>query len=614
MEIKFIPCVFIVFVSIIKFVINERIGLRCDEFGVDNILYEGLYCTVNDIHLNHDDTFDCDVYPHHRHLVKMVKFTNCRIAFIPFMIFQYFEGIREFDMSSTELESLRHDDFFNAINLMYFTVSHNKLVELTTSLFISAPNISVVDFSYNHINKIHSYAFTGATMMSRLHLSHNELIALDKETFKTLTSLDELWLDNNQIESIDSDLFLNNNVLARLSLNNNKIASIDCTVLSHLNYLIRMDVSVNKLEVFDTNCMSGSHYDLFIHDNQLKNLTLQRVTLVHASRNQIERITIGDEVNNLKYLKLANNSLDEITAIFEHLSSLQTLDLSYNYVGKLNISTFTKLTNLENLHLSHTNLSNINFGTFFHQKELKVLDISYNDLNKINFDVFLPYLKNLESLHLDGNNLTEIEGLTNSLFPQLSVLGISNNNFNCTYLAKLLRTLKWEELALTVDSDLSHSNETHVNGIACKHLTNDTFDNRNTITFDRISDDGYDHQYNVHKAIIAILKPHKNPNNTTNDNTDPIHELNALRITHTATEYREHMLESHLLTMKYLLALICFTCLAFVCAKFIIIFRANRQLDFNVAGCTGIYLQENDKHDIYQSTATMNTLQTNIAY
>lgn len=130
-------------ISTIKCVYTERIDLRCDEFSEDNILYEGLYCTVTDIHLIHNDTFNCDVYPYHRHLVKMVKFSNCRVALVPFMIFQHFEFIREFDMSSTELESLRHDDFFKADNLMYLTVSHNKLVELSVSLFIGAPNISV---------------------------------------------------------------------------------------------------------------------------------------------------------------------------------------------------------------------------------------------------------------------------------------------------------------------------------------------------------------------------------------------------------------------------------------------------------------------------------------
>lgn len=617
-----------VLISTIKCVYNERIELRCDEFSADNILYEGLYCTVTDIHLIHNDTFNCDVYPYHRHLVKMVKFSNCRIGLVPFMIFQYFEFIREFDMSSTELDSLRHDDFFKADNLMYLTVSHNNLVELTVSLFIGAPNISVVDFSYNHIGKIHSHAFAGSTMLSRLHLSHNLLTHLDKETFNGLSSLDELWLDNNQIEIIDPILFEHNDVLARLSLNNNKIKQIDCQLLKRLNYLIRIDVSANKLQEFDTNCVHGSHYDLIIHDNQLKILTIQRHTMVHAARNFIEQIIIGEDVNNLKLLKLANNTLTNITGIFDHLYSLQTLDLSFNYVGKLNISTFAKLVNLENLHLRSTNLSNINFGTFFHQKELKVLDISYNNLNKINFDVFLPYLKNLESLYIDGNNLTEIEGLTNSLFPQLSALGISNNNFNCTYLAKFLRTLKWEEWALSIDPDLVQSNVTHVNGIACNHLNNETIDNRNTITYNRIIDDGYDHQYNVRKAIIAILKPNKRPNNdnqTTSDSEVEVDDdagvhgdLDPLRIAHSATEYREHILESHLLTMKYLLAFICLTCLTFVVTKFVIIFRANRQLEFNVAaaaaGCNGIYLQENDKNCIYQSTATMNTLQTNIAY
>lgn len=196
-----------------------------------------------------------------------------------------------------------------------------------------------------------------------------------------------------------------------------------------------------------------------------------------------------------------------------------------------------------------------------------------------------------------------MEGLTNSMFPQLSILSVYNNNFNCTYLAKLLRTLKWEELGLSIDPELVHSNETHINGIACDHETNDS------IAYNRVLNDHYDHQYNVHKAI-AILNPTKGTNNHKTDNDD-IHEL---QISH-AEEEREHNLEMHLLTMKYLLAFICCICLAFVITKFITIFRAQKQLDYNVAGTySGIYLADCDKYGIYQSTATVNTIQTNVAY
>lgn len=597
-------CLYLSVVSLSTVVLSAEIPLPCDEFKEEQLLYEGLYCTIAGVHLNDFDSFECNVYPYYRHLVKVVKFMESRTINIPYMIYNYFEGIREFDISSTELESIRRGDFVKADNLMYLTAAHNKMTELTSSLFLGAPNISVVDFSYNHIEKISASAFASAALMSRLHLSHNLLRTLDKNTFAPMTMLDELHLDFNQLETIDVELFAQNTLLARLSLNNNRILRVECDVIKNLKYLNKVDLSVNKLQEFNTSCISGIDLDLIVHDNQLKILTLRNVASVHASRNQINSIYIEDGISNLKSLKLANNNLMNITDIFDHLNSLETLDLSYNYVGKLNISTFAKLTNLEHLKLGHTNLSNINFGTFFHQKELKSLDISYNNLNKMNFDIFLPYLKNLESLVLDGNNLTEMEGITNSMFPQLSILSISNNNFNCTYLAKLLRTLKWDELGLSIDPELVHTNETHINGITCDHPTNDS------ISYNRVHNDHYDHQYNVHKAIVAILNPSHNNQNNKSDNDD-IHQLH---ISHSSEE-RERALESHLLTMKYLLAFICCVCLAFVITKFVSIFRAHRRLHFNVANNSSeVYLQDNDKYGIYQSTATMNTIQTNIAY
>lgn len=589
------------------------IELPCDEYKGQELLYEGLYCTVDGVHLTHNDIFNCDVYPYHRHLIKVIKFSSCRTPSIPHMLFQYMENIREFDITFSELESVRLGDFRRADNLLYFTAAHNKLTELSAGIFVGAPNISVIDFSYNHISRVNPYAFSAATLVSRLHLSHNLIAALDKLTFANLSSLDELHLDNNQIEMIDVELFKHNELLARLSLNNNRIVRLQCDILSQLRYLNQIDVSMNRLAEFNTCCLSimDTYLDLHVSDNRLESLTLRKVVSVVAARNRIKTLYIADEVSNLKKLKLANNSLTNVSGIFEQLTSLETLDLSYNVVGKLNIGTFAKLTNLEHLILRHTNLSNINFGTFFHQKELKTLDISHNNLNKINFDIFLPYLKNLESLYLDGNNLTEMEGLTNSLFPQLSILSIADNNFNCTYLAKLLRTLKWEELGLNIDPDLVHSNETHINGIACDHPTNDS---QTSITYNRIHSDSTDHQNNIHKAIVAILDP-SNANYSSRADNSALDELNRLRLTHASMEYREHLLESHLLAMKYLLAFICLICFVYLAFKFVIVLRAHRRLEFDVKGCHGIYLQEGDKRsDIYQSTFTMNTLQTNIAY
>lgn len=107
-------------------------------------------------------------------------------------------------------------------------------------------------------------------------------------------------------------------------------------------------------------------------------------------------------LKNLQSFNIGDNHLNNIPEILQALPlNIMTLDLSFNYVGELSLTTFQRFTNLQFLNLSHTNLSNFGFNTFYHQTNLQKLDLSYNNLKQIDFHLFVQnfrFLNETQSL------------------------------------------------------------------------------------------------------------------------------------------------------------------------------------------------------------------------
>lgn len=559
---------------------GEKIDLACDEYGtdLDEILYDGVYCTISQLHIGYGDEVNCDVYPYYRERIRVVNFTESQMPFIPHGIFRYLTGIRQFDISFTGIEVV-HRDFEGAKNLMFLTMTNNNLTELSASLFADAPNISVVDFAHNQIERINPFTFVDATSLSSLQFSYNRLKKLDAQTFEKLYALDFIALDHNELEYIDVELFARNSLLQKVLLNNNRIVSLDCEAFAHIDYLSSLDLSHNRLLGFSTSCFRRQlPLSLAIRNNRITNLTVINIDSLDASNNNISMLEMEDDSSILETLIVANNSLVNITSWFRRLRSLKQLDISWNKIGRLNIGAFANLKKLNKLYLKRTQLSGIDYGTFANQMELKVLDISYNDLNHIDFDVFFPYLKGLEELYIDGNNLTEAGGLslTVNSFPNLKSIGLSHNRFNCSYLTKLITCLNSDNVTLTVDSANEIGNTTHVHGVVCTNVK--SINDHLTIHADDNHNDRSNRRHDRSQKQIDNL----------NEQVNMLREKNAI------LRYQESTLESHIRSIKYLIALICALSLTFVVAKLIHTFKKHKK----------------SESFIYHSTATMNTQHT----
>ncbi|KAG4072601.1 hypothetical protein HA402_004690 [Bradysia odoriphaga] len=403
--------------------------------------------------------------------IKSIEFmSGCHFSRLELSLFKSYGATQKLSVSNVDLEVVRLQDFTNAEHLMEFDASHNKLIQIPTMLFVNAPEITKVDLSFNEISHIDPMAFEHSSTdhsskLSILDLSNNKIASIDNQTFAALPALATLYLSSNLIQVIDTGVFAQNKHLNLLQLPYNDLTTFACQYFENLKNL---DLTDNRLTSFDGDCMTemreGSYLDLNIEYNQLTIITLNsNWTHLRAFSNELEWITVESNLNALETFNVSQNQIKNVPEIFNRLGkALKFLDVTDNFVGRLNVSTFMKMENLEKLVLRNTSLSNIQYGTFHYQRNLKLLDISFNNFKTLKFNAFARDLRHLETFFLDGNGFTEVDGLTSVKFPKVTLLGITKNNFTCEYLSEFMRD--WIDVTFVSDALL---NGNHIEKVAC---------------------------------------------------------------------------------------------------------------------------------------------------
>lgn len=417
------------------------------------------------------------------------------------------------------------DDFNNMPNLLEIDFSNNKIMIIVGSIVDEEMQISVFNVSNNWLRALHEIIFARMTKLKILDLSFNSISTIEVNTFRNNKHLEVLLLHNNPLTAFDCNVFtpMKNLVTLTATLDIIDRITLDCVGCSISNSVNNTDVVeirlpgvksgifFNKnnltnwrqfsmqnsgiilktirlvlpssLVVLDisSNNLNGHSVNIFERFTNLEELNLSRTNLTNLNTGLFLK------QNELKLLDLSFNNLTvrNATALFEPLQNLQMLnmvgahlqntaeiiqslpttvirlDLSHNYLGALNASTFQRFTNLQHLNLSHTHLSNFGFNTFYHQTKLRSLDISYNTLKTVDFTLFARIFRDLTELYLEGNSLTDLNTITPSIFPNMSVLTISKNQLSCSSLAQFLH--QWKNLKLIANP----SNQTYMSGIDC---------------------------------------------------------------------------------------------------------------------------------------------------
>ena len=267
------------------------------------------------------------------------------------------------------------------------------------------------------ISNLYAYNFSLGELIY-LDASFNNITTMNGlRNFKSLIRLD---LRFNMISDIMINIYENFNFhrlskLEYINLNRSIARNLINFELKFGNKLEQAILSGNDLRIFPNFCQQD--------DSVQETLSCNLKTL-HFDHNQLEEIKRFDFIflKNLEYFNLHSNIISSIEDdSFFHLNSLETLILSSNNLNLANNTQvlFNALSNIKMLNLSFNFIEIIRMNMFQNLFKLEVLDLSNNKIHSIKDESFKGLI-NLRDLYLNGNE----QGLKieNSSFNQFEAI------------------------------------------------------------------------------------------------------------------------------------------------------------------------------------------------
>lgn len=351
----------------------------------------------------------------------------------------------DLDISYSHLRDI--DSIFEkASNLVKFNVSHNKISDIPPMFFDEIPETTEVDFSHNRLSVIYSYDFEDAKKLKKIHLSHNRIAQIFKEPFAHLNQLEFVDLRNNVIMEIEFT-FPTNQRPKQLHLENNPIDEIQCNLFSLVNTSTSVYFSWKAVTDFNTSCTMDPIHVVANSESEGVLVGPTKKPELHCNQNAFADIY---DLYDVGY------NFENAGELLECLGpSLDSIDITGNFVGKINKNTLRKFINLDELTLSGTKLSEFDFEMVPHG--LETLDISNNHpITLLN----IPHLSQLGLLifNISGNQLRNTMEILQNLNNETMHLDISGNYLDFTTVKNPFEKVKNARFVAVQNANLTSSN------------------------------------------------------------------------------------------------------------------------------------------------------------
>ncbi|CAH4029059.1 unnamed protein product [Pieris brassicae] len=325
-----------------------------------------------------------------------------------------FSHLNEMDLSYNLIQDIEINDAeYVFSNLFRLNMSHNSIAQLQDTIFSDFGHLRYLDLSYNNLDALNTVTFEGLKNLLDLNLEHNNIKEIGLSLFRC-SQLQYLYLNNNEIKTLLHKDFNKLLQLKKVYLSHNAITFIENTTFDNMGHLSTIDLNHNELKTLERN--------LF------KDTALTEIDLSANNLQSLPKNIFKDK--NITYFDLRKNNLENELSkgIFEGLSGILDLDLSYQSIASLQDYAFYGLKKLEILTLNNNVLRSISEKSFYSLDTLQRLDLSNNQITVLNFDT--SGLVNLEYFSITANVINSVSQFFFRGTEKLIKLDISYNNIS----------------------------------------------------------------------------------------------------------------------------------------------------------------------------------------
>lgn len=491
--------------------------LKIKSCNQDSVLYAIQACQnvrVLDISSSGYESLDSFNLKHSR--IKLFNVSHNELSSIPTNLLANVPDLIEVDFSYNKIEMLRL--LTGVEKLKRIDLSYNQIDSIDDDAFSHLINLEFMDLSNNHINRIKANVYSNLRFLHTLHLENNPIDTFNCENLlkSKMVAVHMTWhkieFFNTDCEAAKLHIVLDSKLEGFFPAANGNY-EIHCHQQSFQN-IISFTAGYNQFEniIQLMDCFGSTVVGLYLDGNfigrfismltfqrfiNLKELSLRDTELTefdfailkqqdqlrtldisNNSLKQVNNIWFSEHLENFIEFSAANNQFDNVSIIINHLTSaIKTLDLSSNFIGKLNEMIFDRLKGLEVLNLSNTSLIISDFSLFNPLESLEMLDISQNYLAETNFLSLSQ--QNLSSNLNQSTNQTVIE-----CHEYLRTLNLSNTNL------PIKDFQPFEHLRRLENLDISYNHLRTINftrlSIKILDLSGNYLGEVNTNTFDKL--------------------------------------------------------------------------------------------------------------------------------
>lgn len=436
------------------------------------------YLSAIDVSQSNYNRLSFDRYP----LVnlKVLNASHNRLHEIPSTLFTRMPKISEIDLAYNNIQHIEATTFANATQLLRINLSNNKLTTINDTTFSHLVHLQSIDLSGNKIQTLEP--LQNNRRLQIIRATQNPISSFDCDHFAKMDTVSVL-ISWNRIKKLDLACkkpttqfhVISNGTAGLVVLHHNTISQssdseIHCTAGSMTNIdsctiagrnrfknvtqllgcfgakIKRLTLSGNVLSEVTT-AAAASPFKRFI---ELEWLNLKDTTLTEFDlralqyQTNLTRLDVQNELKELKSpsvltrfnllreFKISGNEIQNTQEIIANLKeSIKWLDLSDNFVGKVNESTFQRLQYVTTLKLSNTSLViSGEHNPFDAIKNLSIFDISHNNLSAVDFSTMANTLSQLIRFYAANCQLLNATDVIRYLGEQqLLELDLSGNDF-----------------------------------------------------------------------------------------------------------------------------------------------------------------------------------------